>query len=80
VLGGSVSLFSIMSSMPIPKVSVVMTAFNEEASIFEAIQSILNQSLRDFELIVIDDGSRADTEKEIIILHSWKARIIRKCL
>jgi glycosyltransferase involved in cell wall biosynthesis len=48
-----------MSSQPI--VSVVLPAYNAAPYIGAAIESILGQSLTDFELIVIDDGSRDRT-------------------
>jgi len=42
-------------------ISVVMSTYNDEAFIGEAIQSILSQSHHDFELIIIDDGSSDKT-------------------
>ncbi|RZJ82486.1 MAG: glycosyltransferase [Flavobacterium sp.] len=45
------------------KVSVIMSAFNQEAYIRDAVKSILEQSFLDFELIVIDDGSTDQTLK-----------------
>jgi len=47
-----------------PRVSVAMTVYNGERFLAEAIDSILNQSFGDFELIVIDDGS-TDSSGEI---------------
>ena len=44
-----------------PAISVLMTAYNTEAYITESIQSILNQSLMCFELIILDDGSTDST-------------------
>lgn len=44
-----------------PLVSVVMSVFNGERFLPEAVESILNQSLRDFEFNIIDDGSTDGT-------------------
>ena len=43
------------------KVSVIMTAFNEEKFIKNSIENVLIQSLSDFELIIVNDGSTDDT-------------------
>ncbi len=48
-----------------PKVSVILTSFNHEKFIGEAIQSVLNQSFKDFELIIVDDCS-SDGSWEVI--------------
>ena len=45
--------------------SILMPAYNEEENVAAAIHSILNQSYRDIELIVVDDGSE-DRTWEII--------------
>jgi glycosyltransferase involved in cell wall biosynthesis len=51
--------------MRAPCVSVLMPVYEGERYLDEAIQSILSQTFRDFELIVIDDGS-TDGTPEII--------------
>lgn len=49
----------------IPKISVVMPAYNAEKYIGEAIESILHQTFSDFECIIIDDGSTDRTWETI---------------
>ena len=44
-----------------PLVSVLVTAYNRENYVAEAIESVLAQTLEDFELIVSDDGSSDGT-------------------
>ena len=55
--------------MAIPSVSLVMSVFNGERFLREAVESILNQSFCDFEFIIIDDGS---TDNSGSILASYQ--------
>ena len=57
-----------------PKISVVMPAYNAEKYIKEAIDSILGQTFGDFELIIINDCSTDSTEN--IILSYSDSRIV----
>lgn len=62
--------------MSAPKLSVLTTCYNREAYISECIDSILNSSFQDFELILVDDRS-TDRSWEIIKSYAAKdARII----
>ena len=57
----------------IPEISVIVIAFNAEGSIERCIDSILAQTLQDFELLVIDDGSTDGTRT--VIDHYYNPRI-----
>ncbi|MCL4552960.1 MAG: glycosyltransferase [Candidatus Marsarchaeota archaeon] len=46
---------------PSPRVSVVMSVYNGEKYLAQAIESILDQTFRDYEFIIIDDGSTDGT-------------------
>lgn len=59
-----------------PNISVIVPAYNTEKYIRTAIESILNQSYEDFELIIIDDKS-SDNTKKIIESYALKdSRVI----
>lgn len=45
------------SDMSMPKISVIVPVYNVEPYLRKCIDSILNQSFTDFELILVDDGS-----------------------
>lgn len=48
-----------------PKVSVIIPSYNREEYISATIDSVLNQTYKDFEVIVVDDGSRDNTKKQL---------------
>ena len=47
------------------KISVIMSVYNDEKNVETAIESILNQSYKDFEFLIIDDCSNDSTIKKI---------------
>ncbi|KKT57567.1 MAG: Glycosyl transferase, family 2, partial [Candidatus Amesbacteria bacterium GW2011_GWA1_44_24] len=49
-------------------VSVVITVFNEQSTLDKLINSLKNQSLSPYEVIMVDGGS---TDKTFDILKSW---------
>src|SRR5580658_10136563 len=60
-----------------PLVSVVMSVFTGERFLRQTVDSILDQSFRDFEFIVINDGSTDDSAS---ILESYQKRDPRLCV
>ena len=57
-----------------PKLTVLMTVFNGERYLKECIDSVLNQTFKDFEFLIIDDCS---TDSSIDIINSYKDKRIR---
>ena len=51
--------------MPLPKVSVIIPVHNAELYLEECLDSVINQTLKDIEIICVDDGS-TDTSGEIL--------------
>jgi glycosyltransferase involved in cell wall biosynthesis len=64
-----------MSELSSPKVSVLMPAYNCQNYISKAINSILNQTHSNFELLICDDGS---TDNTGVIIDSFTDKRIKK--
>ena len=60
--------------MNLPLVSIVMPAFNAEAFIAQAIESVINQTYSQWELIIVDDAS---TDATTSIIHNYRLRDTR---
>jgi glycosyltransferase involved in cell wall biosynthesis len=52
-----------------PEISVIMPAYNAEKYIAASIESVLNQTFKDFELLILDDAS-SDKTKEIVLSYA----------
>lgn len=60
-----------------PLVSVVTSVFNGASYIEETIKSILEQTVSDFEYIIIDDASTDDSVSRILSFNDPRIRLIR---
>lgn len=58
-----------------PFFSVVMPAYNCEDTVGKTIESVLNQSFADLELIIINDGSTDNTQQVLERYHSEDSRV-----
>lgn len=56
----------------IPKISIIMPIYNGERFLKRAIDSVLAQTYKDFELICIDDGS---TDNSLLLLEEYQNKI-----
>lgn len=61
-----------------PKVSVIMSVNNGDMYLRDAIDSILNQTFRDFEFVIINDGSTDRTEEILVGYEDSRMRIFHQ--
>ena len=64
------------NSEPLPLVSVVISNYNGGKYLKEAIDSVLNQSYSNLELIVVDDGSTDDSKKILLSYQDQRLRTL----
>ena len=60
-----------------PLISIILPVYNVELYLVECLESVLNQTYQNFELIAVDDGSR---DKSSIILKEYKERFANKLI
>lgn len=60
-----------------PRVSVIMPAYNAQAFINEAIDSVLCQTFEDWELIVVDDCSIDETARQVLSYADGRIRYLK---
>ncbi len=72
-------LISLMNEHPCnhtPAVSVIMPVYNGERTLREAVDSILAQTFRDFELIICNDASTDETRSVLKSIEDERVRVI----
>ncbi|MEG0301649.1 glycosyltransferase family 2 protein [Cetobacterium sp.] len=60
------------------KISIIMPTYNDKDSIIETFDSVINQTYKNWELIIVDDGSTDKTEeviKNYVEKHNLKDKI-----
>ena len=60
-----------------PKVTVLMSVYNGEAYLKASVQSVLEQTFRDFEFLVIDDGSSDGSLSILQDIHDDRVRVVQ---
>jgi len=60
-----------------PQVSIIMPTYNRANTIVRAVESILAQQWKDFELLIIDDGSTDNTQSLIETVKDSRIKFIR---
>lgn len=63
-----------MTEGKIITVSVIIPTYNRSHFVVRAIQSVLDQTIRDFEIIVVDDGSTDNTKEVLDFCYGDKIR------
>jgi glycosyltransferase involved in cell wall biosynthesis len=61
-----------------PLVSVILPVFNRTDELTRALASVMAQSLADWELLVVDDGSDVDVEGVVARCHDARVRYVRR--
>jgi glycosyltransferase involved in cell wall biosynthesis len=64
-------------AQPVPTVSLVMSMRDMAATVEAAVRSIIYQTLTEWELVLIDDGSRDDSAARVAAFGDSRIRIIR---
>lgn len=61
-----------------PKLSIIIPTYNEERDISNCISSLLIQGYKNFEIIIVDDGSTDNTLKKVALFKNRNIKILRQ--
>jgi hypothetical protein len=61
----------------VPLISVILPSYNHARFVTAAVRSVLDQTVQDLELIVVDDGSNDDTPDLVESIHDPRLQLIR---
>lgn len=61
-----------------PLVSIIMPAYNAEKTIVESIESVLRQTYKNWELIIVNDGSKDSTTAVVLAFNDERLRLIEQ--
>ena len=59
-------------------ISVVIPLYNKEKQIAHTLQSVFNQTLQDFEIVIVDDGSTDGSVAEVEKFSESRIRLIHQ--
>lgn len=59
-----------------PPITVAIATYNRSGTILDSVYSVLSQTMPDFELIVMDDGSTDDTQEVLSTIEDSRLRIL----
>ncbi len=58
-------------------ISVIIPTYNRAGTLFDAAQSVLNQTYKNIELIIVDDGSTDNTDEVVAMLNGDRIKYIK---
>ena len=61
-----------------PRISIVMPLYNKAETVLDSLRSVLVQTVTDWELIVVDDGSTDGGGEQVSMLGDTRLRLIRQ--
>jgi glycosyltransferase involved in cell wall biosynthesis len=61
-----------------PEISIIIPTYNKSSLVIETIYSLLKQSHKDFELLIVDDGSSDDTKVKVLEIKDERIKYFYK--